>query len=67
MTPSGSMPLRSEQDIVMCRQAVRKLTLRHARIAAFGATRRAGVRASDDRNLKLLVKAETPVVTLVAG
>ena len=25
-TSSGSMPLRSEQDIIMCRQTVRKLT-----------------------------------------
>ena len=46
-------------------QAAKTLKLRHARIAAFGSTRRAGVRASDDRNLKLLLKAETPVVTIV--
>src|SRR5215813_1232940 len=39
--------------------------LRHAKIAAFGATRRAGVRASEDRNLRLLVRAGAPVVTIV--
>ena len=46
-------------------RAVRALRLRHARVAAFGATRRAGVRADADRNLDALVRAETPVVTIV--
>src|SRR5579885_2280552 len=46
--------------------AVKRLKLRHARVAAFGSTRRAGVRASEDRNLQLCVRAETPVVTIVA-
>ena len=34
-------------------------------MAAFGSTRRAGVRCEDDANLRALVEAETPVVTLV--
>ncbi len=46
-------------------RAVRGLRLRQARVAAFGATRRAGVRAADDRNLDALLRAETPVVTIV--
>jgi 2-isopropylmalate synthase len=41
------------------------VTLRHAKVAAFGSTRRAGVKAADDRNLALLVRADTPVVTIV--
>jgi 2-isopropylmalate synthase len=45
--------------------AVKAVTLRHAKIAAFGSTRRAGVKAADDRNLALLVRADTPVVTIV--
>lgn len=45
--------------------AAKRLKLKQARVAAFGSTRRPGVRASDDRNLKLLLKAETPVVTIV--
>lgn len=44
--------------------AVRSLTLSRARIAAFGSTRRAGVRASDDKNLEGLLRAATPVVTI---
>ncbi len=45
--------------------AVRKLNLKRARVAAFGSTRRANVRAADDLNLRQLLKAETPVVTIV--
>jgi len=45
--------------------AVKKLHLKHARIAAFGSTRRANIAASEDFNLRLLLKAETPVVTIV--
>jgi 2-isopropylmalate synthase len=44
--------------------AAKKLSLKQIRIAAFGSTRRVGVRASDDRNLRMLVQAETPVVTI---
>jgi len=39
--------------------------LRHARLAAFGSTRRPGVHASDDTGLAALLAADTPVVTLV--
>ena len=46
--------------------AVRANPLRHARVSAFGSTRRAGVRAEDDDNLRLLIAAETPTVALVA-
>jgi 2-isopropylmalate synthase len=45
--------------------AVRRLNLKHARIAAFGATRRASVSAAEDLNLRRLLEAETPVVTIV--
>ncbi|GAC1319830.1 MAG: citramalate synthase [Chloroflexota bacterium] len=38
---------------------------RNARLAAFGSTRRAGVSAEDDPNLRLLLEAETPVATIV--
>ena len=44
---------------------VRKLKLKQARVAAFGSTRRANVAAADDLNLRQLLKAETPVVTIV--
>src|SRR5262245_1696033 len=45
--------------------AVKKLHLTHAQIAAFGSTRRANIAAADDLNIRLLLKAETPIVTIV--
>jgi len=41
------------------------LNLQHARLAAFGSTRRAGGDAKTDANLRALLDARTPVVTLV--
>ncbi|HIE03743.1 MAG TPA: citramalate synthase, partial [Candidatus Latescibacteria bacterium] len=43
---------------------VRELELKHARIAAFGSTRRARNRPGDDPILNTLLKAETEVVTI---
>src|SRR5262249_53292012 len=40
--------------------------LTHAKIAAFGSTIRPGKAASADPNMKALLEAETPVVTIVA-
>ncbi len=41
------------------------LGLKSARLAAFGSTRRAGGAAESDPNLRALVEARTPVVTIV--
>jgi 2-isopropylmalate synthase len=41
------------------------LNLQHARLAAFGSTRKAGGDAASDANLRALLDARTPVVTLV--
>ena len=46
-------------------RAIRAHTLRHARIAAFGSTRRAHTPVGEDANVIRLLEAETPVVTLV--
>ncbi len=46
-------------------QRVGGLGLRHARVSAFGATRRADASCDDDANIRALVAAATPVVTLV--
>lgn len=45
--------------------AVKGMTFEHAKIAAFGSTRRRDIRPEDDPNLQALLEAETPVVTLV--
>jgi 2-isopropylmalate synthase len=41
------------------------LNLQHARLAAFGSTRKAGGDAATDANLRALLDARTPVVTIV--
>jgi 2-isopropylmalate synthase len=60
----GGWPGSNDRDAAFFRE-VRKVRLRHAKIAAFGSTRRANVRAAQDRNLQLLLRAETPVATVV--
>src|SRR6185295_8896936 len=44
---------------------IARVPLVHAKVAAFGSTRRAHVRCGEDPSLRALVDAETPVVTLV--
>ncbi len=46
-------------------QRAKSLTLRHARLSAFGSTRRAGGDAATDAAILAVFNAETPVVTLV--
>jgi 2-isopropylmalate synthase len=60
----GGWPGSNERDAAFF-DAVRKLKLRHSRIAAFGSTRRAGITAEQDRNLDLILRAQTPVATVV--
>jgi 2-isopropylmalate synthase len=59
----GGWPGSNPRDEEFFREA-KKLKLRHARIAAFGMTRRAGTAAADDLNLRKLVEAETPAITI---
>jgi len=44
---------------------IKRATLRHAKIAAFGSTRRVGVRVEEDENVRTLLAAETPVAVIV--
>lgn len=53
----------SEKDREFFRRA-RDLKLSHARLAAFGSTRRVHTPAKQDANLRHLLEAETPVVTI---
>src|SRR3989337_2984142 len=59
----GGWPGSNPKDIDFFRR-VKKLTLKGAKICAFGATRRPNIRAEDDVNLEALLKAETKVVTI---
>jgi len=60
----GGWPGSNPKDIEFFEEAKRR-TFRNARLAAFGATRRKGVSAADDDQVRTLVAAETPVVTIV--
>jgi 2-isopropylmalate synthase len=60
----GGWPGSNERDAAFFKE-IKKIKIHHAKIAAFGATRRSGVRAGADRNLQLLLRAETPVATVV--
>ncbi|WP_395694317.1 citramalate synthase [Nocardioides sp.] len=62
----GGWPGANPKDTEFFRRAVDELDLRHARLAAFGATRRAGVRAADDPLVAALRDSGASVVTLVA-
>lgn len=59
----GGWPGSNPRDMAFF-EAAKKLKLRHSKIAAFGSTRRANLAAKDDPQLKLLLEAETPVVTI---
>ncbi len=59
-------PGSNPKDIEFFKQvgAQGRSPLRHAKLVAFGSTRKARVKASQDPNLKSLLNANTPVVTI---
>jgi 2-isopropylmalate synthase len=57
----GSNPKDEE---FFARVAAGELQLKNAKLSAFGSTRRANVAPEDDTNLRLLIEAKTPVVTI---
>jgi 2-isopropylmalate synthase len=60
----GGFPVSNPKDEAFFREINRR-PLKHAKVAAFGMTRRRGVAAEDDTTLKALLAAQTPVVTIV--
>src|SRR5947207_12862494 len=60
----GGFPLSNPKDEAFF-QEMRAIKLKNARVAAFGMTRRRGVKAEDDPGMKALLAAETPVITIV--
>src|SRR5438477_4023451 len=59
----GGWPGSNPKDIEFFEEAKRR-RFTHARLAAFGSTRRKDVRASDDEQVRMLLDAATPVVTI---
>ncbi|MCX7839130.1 MAG: citramalate synthase [Anaerolineae bacterium] len=60
----GGWPLSNPKDAEFFARA-KTLTWKHARLAAFGSTCRVNSQPDDDANLRALLDAETPVVTVV--
>ena len=61
----GGWPGAIPKDTAFFERA-RAVKLRHARLAAFGATTKAGVPASEDPQVAALLRSGAPVITLVA-
>lgn len=59
----GGWPGSNPKDVEYF-EKVRQEPLKHARISAFGSTRKARTRCEDDTNIRMLVEAQTPVITL---
>src|SRR2546423_2850792 len=60
----GGWPGSNPKDIEFFTEAKRK-KFKNARLAAFGSTRRKGAPVENDEQVRLLVEAETPVITIV--
>ena len=59
----GGWPGANPKDIEFFERA-KSLNLKHAKLAAFGSTRRANSKAADDAVVRSLLAAETPIVTI---
>jgi 2-isopropylmalate synthase len=59
----GGWPGSNPKDIEFFKEA-RKRKFKHAKLAAFGSTRRKGVAVEQDDQVRLLIEAGTPVVTI---
>ena len=62
----GGWPGANPKDTEFFRRATAELDLKHAKLAAFGSTRRAGTAAADDPQVAALRDSGASVVTLVA-
>jgi 2-isopropylmalate synthase len=59
----GGWPGSNPKDVEFFAEA-RRRKFKHARLAAFGSTRRKGVAVESDDQVRLLIEAHTPVVTI---
>jgi 2-isopropylmalate synthase len=62
----GGWPGANPRDTEFFQRAAKEIAFKNATLVAFGATRRAGVKAADDPLLRALQDSGAPVVTLVA-
>ncbi|MGR3935439.1 citramalate synthase [Streptomyces sp. BRA346] len=62
----GGWPGANPRDTEFFARAQAEIDFKHAQLVAFGATRKAGVKAEDDAQVKALLDSGAPVITLVA-
>ncbi len=60
----GGWPGSNPRDAAFFTE-IKRIRLRHAKIVAFGSTRRHGIKAAADRNLQLILRAETSAACVV--
>ncbi|MGY8767977.1 MAG: citramalate synthase [Pirellulales bacterium] len=60
----GGYPLSNEKDAEYF-QRVQEMDLKHAKVCAFGMTRRKGIKAADDPGMQALVNSGSPIITIV--
>ena len=60
----GGWPGSNPKDMDFFTEAAKR-NFKHAKVAAFGSTRRANTKCKDDPQIDMLVKANMPVVTMV--
>ena len=60
----GGWPGSNPRDAEFFERAKTDLSLRHARLVAFGSTRHVANRAEDDPNVRMLVESGTPAVAI---
>ncbi|MBL9125808.1 MAG: citramalate synthase, partial [Planctomycetaceae bacterium] len=60
----GGYPLSNEKDAQYF-QEIRRAPLKHAKVCAFGMTRRKGVTAAEDPGMQALLASHAPVITIV--
>ncbi len=62
----GGWPGAIPRDTEFFSRVHKEVELEHAQLAAFGATRKPGVRVHEDPQVRALLDSEAPVITLVA-
>jgi len=60
----GGYPLSNPKDVAFFEEA-RKLEWKHAKVCAFGMTRRKDIKPEDDVGMNALVNAGAPIITIV--
>ena len=60
----GGYPLSNPKDVAYF-QEVQNLDLKHAKVTAFGMTRRKDIKAADDQGMQALVGSGAPVIAVV--